>query len=138
MGQQASLVAALTAGPSAQSDSGSFPGGTTNIPFTLNPPQKAYNVDTGKNLANVQSPNAYAALGAIGAGGPVTQASLLYLRTVVPVLVQITVLISNAPVVIAGIPVNGLLVLEFPTNQPLTGVAVQGAAQVEYYAAGNQ
>jgi hypothetical protein len=127
------LSAQLVASPSC--GSGSFPSGVTNIPFGLNPPcnGKGYSVTTGVQVANVASPSAYASLGGIGSGGPVTHCTTLYLRVVTAVSVQLT-FANSTTIILPG--VFGLLLLESAAGDEITGVAVEGTATVEYAAFG--
>lgn len=134
MGLQAQLQAILTVGPAAVSDS-FFPSGTSTVPLFLNPSPKQYNVDTGPQRPQVNSPNTYAALSAIGAGQTVTQASLLVFRSNVPVKLRLTYLGDAVPYIRY---VNGLVIEEFDPSHPLTLLEMQGAGQVEYWACGLQ
>ena len=131
---QLDLTAQLVATP--QCGSGSFPSGITNVNFGLYPPcnGKAYSVSTGVQVANVNSPSAYAPLGGIGSGGPVTHCNTLYLRTTTAVNVQIT-FATSATATIPGL--LGALLLESGVGDEITGVAIEGSATVEYAAFGN-
>lgn len=131
------LSGSLTAGPSAAVDN-QFPSGVTSVPFGLNPGNKPYNVDTGRNVANVLSPSAYAALGGIGTLGPVTQAVTLYLRTTTPLTIRLTTAVPSSADLLSVLPLNGILILEFPSDHYLKLVEVQGSGTVEYYVSGNQ
>jgi hypothetical protein len=128
------LTATLLAGPTTVTDN-QFPSGTTNLPFGLNPPQKAYNVDTGVMVANVISPVAFVALGGVGPGGSVTQAQTLYVRTLTPVQVRLTYLGDVTPKIRY---LGGATLEEADPAHPITLVEVMGSATVEYYAAGLQ
>lgn len=136
---QLQISGTLTCQPTSSAD-GTFPGGSDSIPLGLNPSQKPASVDTGVVQANINSPGSYATLPGVGAaqGNAVTQGNFLYLRTKVPVLVQLTV---NNPAggttTIAGIPVNGTFILEFDATRYLVGLAVQGSGVVEWFVSGN-
>jgi len=104
------------------------------IPFTLTPSTKPYNVDTGRNNAQVNNPSAYGALAGVGAGSTVTQATTLYVRTSTTMLLRLTF----GSTVLADIPILGVFVMEFDPSKPLTLLEVKGAGAVEYYAAGSQ
>lgn len=132
MGQQATCDGTINAQPSTVTD-GSFPAGSTSIPFTLNPPSKPFNVDTGRQLLSVNSPSAFVAAGAIGPNGAVTAATFLYLRTQSPMSVRVTQA-SVARVFL----VSGLLVLEPQSGSEITLVEFEGAGTVEMYACGQQ
>ncbi len=123
----------VVAAPSATSDT-TFPAGTDDIPFNLNPSSKPYNVSTG-NVVNVNSPAAMVAIPGIGvAPGPVTQGQFLFLRTTTPMKVQKT----YGATVIGPEPWSGLMIIEMDPNNPLTGLSVQGAGTVEYWVCGLQ
>jgi hypothetical protein len=136
MSGQLQLPATLTATPSMCG--GSFPSGITQIPFGLNPPSKPYTVSTGAMVATVDSPSSFVALGGIGAGGAVTQATTLYLRTTAPIALQ---LIRNnngsGTTTITLGQVSGVFLLEAPAGYEVQSVLVEGAGTVEYFAAGN-
>jgi hypothetical protein len=134
MGGTLQIDAQLTAIPAC--GDGSFPSGITNLPFDLNPSCKSYNVTTGAQVANVNSTGSYAPLGSIGAGGAVTNATTLYLRTTTPVAVQLTLSNDGSGTTIADLQVSGVLLYEAPAGYEVQGVGVKGVATVEYLAAG--
>jgi hypothetical protein len=137
MTTQASLTAELVAGPASVSDN-PFPSGVTTIPFGLNPPAKQYNVDTGKNVATVNSPSAFVALGGVGALGPVTQGHTLYIRTIQPMTIRETTAVPSSADNVVVYPLNGVTIREYPADHYLKLIEVEGAGQIEYWAAGNQ
>jgi hypothetical protein len=139
MALQAQLVAVFTAGPSLVTDSG-FPSGVTNWPFGLNPPLKQYSVDTGVMHPQVNSAApAWFPFGGIGPNSDVTQATTLLVRTQVPMVLRLTTAdINGGPDNVSVVPINGLLILEFPANGYLKLLEVQGQGQVEIYASGLQ
>lgn len=129
------LQAQLSSGPATVSD-GTFPPGVTQVQLQLNPSTRQVNVDTGAMVANVNSPSAYVTLPGIGgAVGPVTQGLFLYLRTVAPVAVRLTMFGASGNTT-SVLLTNGLLVLEFDPLHYLTLLEIQGTGTVEYYAAG--
>ncbi len=135
MGEQAQLSGTLTVSPASTGES-QFPSGVTSIAFNLNPAQKSFNVGTGGQPINVNSPNAFIAIPGIGAApGPVTQASLLYFRSNVPMRIRLTYSGDATPYVSY---VNGLLIVEVDPTFPVTKVEVQGAGTLEYFVVGNQ
>lgn len=135
---QVTLSGTLTVAPATVVD-GTFPAATTTTPLALNPTQKQANVDTGIQSRNLNSPSSYATLSGVGATDTVTQGNFLYLRTKVPMLVQLVV---NNPaggtVTVTGIPINGLLILEFDATRYLVGLSVQGSGYVEWFVSGTQ
>ena len=131
---QITVAATLIAAP-AQSTDQQFPSGTTTIPFVTTPSPKTYNVDTGRNTAQVNSPSSFVALQGLGANGPVTQAHTVYIRTSVPMNVRLTYQGGSA---LGPLPIQGVFFLEVPPATPLTLVEIEGSGTVEYYFAGNQ
>lgn len=132
MASQVSLTAQLIGGPSPVCGDGSFPSGISNIPFGLNPPNgKSYVVTTGVQEANINSPGSFVVLGGIGT--TVGNAHTLYLRTVQPILIEI----SQNGLSTYTVSVNGLFFLEPATGNEVQTVQVKGVAAIEYYAAGN-
>jgi len=123
----------ITAEPQAVTD-GSFPAGSTSLPFTLNPPDKPFAVDTGRQLLNVNSPNAFTAFAGVGADAAVTQASFLYIRVNQSMKVRIT---QNGQTPAVSL-IRGLFILEPDTGDEVTLVEFEGAGQVELYASGQQ
>jgi hypothetical protein len=135
MGLQVQIAGTLVAGP-AQSTDTTFPSTVTNEPFNLNPANKSYNVTTGMNVVSANSPSSFETLPGIGgAVGPVTQAKVLYLRTVVPMQFRITYTGDATPKVRY---VNGISIEEVDLSHTITLVEVQGAGVVSYWACGDQ
>lgn len=132
MSNTVTCAGAIAAEPSTVTD-GSFPAGSTSIPFALNPPSKPFTVDTGRALVNVNSPSSFTAFAGVGAGAAVTQASFLYVRTQSPMQVRITQNGSTSVV-----KTSGLFVLEPEPGSEVTLVEFQGAGTVELYASGTQ
>lgn len=130
---QLTIAAQLVAAPAASTDQ-NFPSGTTTIPFATTPNPKTYNVDSGRNNAQINSPASYVALGPLGPSGQITQAHTLYIRTSVPMLLRLTF----GATVLAGIPIQGTFFMEFSPSTPLTLCEIEGSGAVEYYIAGNQ
>lgn len=116
-----------------QCGDGDFPAGLDNIPLSLYPASKPWNVKTGDMQANLAA-NSYAALGGVGAGGPVTQADLLILRTNAGFTVRLTLADASQPVLF----VEGTLLLEPQAGKEVTLVEVIGTGVVEYFASGAQ
>lgn len=125
----------LMAGPTVANDGSTFPSGSTIIPLDFTPAQKTYQVTSGRQLIQINSPSTFATLPGIGAGGSVTQVSTLYLRTNSPFIFRATYQ-NGAPQQLQY--VYGLWIAEFDPSKPLVLLEVQGAGQVEYLAVGNQ
>jgi hypothetical protein len=136
----AQLTATLVTGPQQVTDN-PFPSGVATIAFGLNPPQKQYNVTTGDQVINVNSPNSYQTVDCIGTGGAVTQATTLFIRVMQGsgMMVQKTYNnLSGTGTTTITEPLGGTMLVEYPTNGALIGLGIQGAGQVELWAAGNQ
>jgi hypothetical protein len=126
----------LIGSPAGASDS-SFPSGVTNITFGFSPAAKPYNVETGgkPNLNN----STMTPIAGIGAGGEVTQVTTLYMRTASPMKVQLTLVDPDGGSdLVSTVPINGVHLMEFPSNGYLKGLSVKGSGQFEFWASGNQ
>lgn len=132
MSNSVTCAGTIAADPSTVSD-GSFPAGSTSIPFALNPPSKPFAVDTGRQLLTVNSPSAFTAFAGLGANAAVTKANFLYVRVNQSMQIRIT---QNS--VARVVQTNGLFVLEADTGVEVTLVEFQGAGTVELYASGQQ
>jgi hypothetical protein len=135
MAGQVELNATLSAIPTC--GDGSFPSGMTTIPLALNPPNKPYAVTTGDQIANVNSPSVFVALGGIGAGGSVTLATTLMVRTSTSIALQLTQNNggSGTNTITLG-SLSGLFIWEAPTGWEIEGVSVKGSGTIEYWAGG--
>jgi hypothetical protein len=123
------LAGALIVGPDT-SNTG-FPGNETSIPLIASNNDYAVS-DTG--LMNVASDDDYIPVPGVSEDGPVTNARLLYVRTNGALLIRITTpTAADTPQVL---PVNGLLLMEFPEADPLQLLEVKGTARLEYLVAG--
>lgn len=131
------LTGDLIAAPQVSTDN-PFPAGTTEVPISLSPSPKAYNLDSGRLTGVISSPNAFVALqGLGGAGGQLTKAHTLYFRCGSPVVVRETTVNPAGGTLQASCPVSGLHLREYPAGSELTALEVEGAASCEWYFAGN-
>jgi hypothetical protein len=122
----------LTTQPACNQGS-ALPAGMDNVPYAASPPCKPWSVKTGDVQASVASPSSYVTLAGVGAGGPVTKASFLMLRTVTGLTIRLT--FADATVsVLPG--VAGMLVLEPLAGKEVVLVEAQGTDTVEYFASG--
>lgn len=129
------LSGALTIAPSNSTDPSSFPSGSTQIGLGFAGDTKQANVDTGPMRPNLNSPGSFVALAGVGAGGPVTNGTTLKLKCIFPFSIELTTF-NGAGNVVAVIPLQGELLLEFDPSHYLVGLRAQGAGMLEYYAAG--
>lgn len=137
-----SLLGTLSAGAQGVGESG-FPSGVLQVAFGLAgstpddgskpSPQKFWAAPT------INSPAAYVTLGGVGTGQSVTQANLLYLRTIAAMNFRLTFLDpAGGADIVAIIPaVLGLLILEPSVTGYLKLLEVKGVGKVEYFASGN-
>jgi hypothetical protein len=133
MSLAATLVATLTLGQ--QNSSGDpFPSSSASIPFATCPDPKSYAV-IAQGSFTVNSADDYVTIPGIGDAGPVTQGTLLYLKTVDPLLVRTTTYNPNGNVVAVS-PIYGVMLLEFDPAQYLVLLEVEGAGVIEYAVTG--
>jgi hypothetical protein len=118
---------AVSGGPAG---SGAFPGGVGSFSLATSPDPKGYSVNAS-GVKNLNSPSVYVPLPGLGANSDVANADFLYLKSNGPVFVRIT---QTAGVQV--IHLQGMLMLEFPANDLLTLVELEGSATVEYFVSG--
>lgn len=97
---------------------------------------KPYNVATGGNPRNVQSPGVYLTLTDIGPTGVVTRADTLILWTRALMLFRLTTDDGLGGSVVSVVPVDGLFIVEFPSTRFLKLLEVQGSGIINYFASG--
>jgi hypothetical protein len=135
-----SITGTLVEGPASAQD-GQFPAATVQTPFALNTGANAkpVAVSTGMKLRNINSPNAFVALSGVGLTDDVTQAHTVYMRVAAGGF-QFRVTFHN-PVgadIVSVLPAGGLFIFEPDANGGyyVKLLEVQGAGQIEVYAAG--
>lgn len=133
--QQVTLSGQLVASPASVSDSG-FPSGVTSVAFNLFPAKKPINVDTGVMRPIVNSPASFVTLPGVGAGGPVTQGTTLYLRSSTPMQIRTTTAVPSAADVVAIETISGLKIVEYDAAHYLKLLEIQGSGPIEYYVSG--
>ncbi len=121
------LTGSLTVAPPTATET-SVPGGVSVAEFTTVRPFAA---QTGLIVRTLASPGALVVLE--GPGVTVTQVFFLYLRTSAPIEIEITQ--NGSPRLVE---VNGLMILEADTLNPITGLRAKGSGVIEYFAAGPQ
>jgi hypothetical protein len=132
---QLSCTGTLVAGPGSSTD-GTFPAGSTTIPFATNPDPKPASASTGDQVVNVNNPS-FAALPGVGAGGVVTQGTFLFIRTLGTMQVRTTTYNVNGNVQAVEV-INGFKAVEFDPGAYLVMLEVLGNGQVEYFVSGPQ
>jgi hypothetical protein len=136
MGDVVSLGSSqLTSGPDVCCNGPSvvFPGGSEVIALSLLPASKPFTVSTGRQTPNVNTPSSFVALAGIGTS--VTQATTLYLRTIVPMQIVVTYAGISLP---TAQGVYGTVLVEADPSHAITGVTIQGVGQIEFEAWGSQ
>lgn len=98
--------------------------------------QKPYNVATGGQPRIINSAAVFVALGDVGPTGVVTRADTLFFYSPVPIDLELTTDDGAGGDVVAIVPLDGTLVLEFPTQKPLKLLRVRGTATIQYFASG--
>ncbi len=136
MGDTVQISGQLTAGPSSASDGG-FPAGVSNLPLTLMPSARPYNVSTGAMLRTMAtSVGVYATLD--GVPNTVSQATFIYFRCTGVMLLRITRAEPTLSDVVEVIPIQGLFMLELDPSRYAKLLEVSGSGQIEYFVSGTQ
>src|SRR4051812_46162565 len=125
------LQGALLSGP-VKSASGTFPVGLVNITFGLKPANKVAAVSS-KSVRNLASPNAFSTLHGVGPNEDVTQANFLFLQTDNPIDVRITADDGSGGDVVSVVSVDGLLLVEKPSNKFIKLLEAQGTGVIECF-----
>jgi hypothetical protein len=133
---QTRLDGSLQAGPPNATE-GTFPASVFNTPLILTPNPKPWQVAEPTLTRRVSSPSSYKTLSGVGTNDTVTEATFIYLRTDANLLVRITQTIATVPTT-AVHSIRGLCILEFPDNEPVTLVEVQGTATIDFFAQGQR
>jgi hypothetical protein len=131
------IDATVTAGPASASDS-NFPSGNTQIAFTLNPPQKQITKKTGDVSFTLNSADSPFTLPEIGAASIIQQCTTFFFFCKVPMRLVITFADPPGADLVSVIPVDGAFVHEADPIRYIKSVTVQGAGDIEYFAAGIQ
>jgi len=127
---QISLAGAVVVGPDGSTVA--FPGAETTIPLVATTSDYAV---SSPGLMAVNSPASYVPMAGIGDDGPVTAGRFIYVRTESALLLRLTTTNETTDTV-AVLPVDGLLILEFSADSPLTFLEVKGVSRIEYLVAG--
>ena len=136
MGEAVQLSGTLTAGPTGSSDS-AFPGGVTNLPLTLSPAARPYNVATGPMVRNVvTSAGVFQTLD--GVPNTVSQATFLYFRSTQPMLLRKTRVEPSAADVVTVEAIQGVHMMEYDPSRYLKLLEISGTGYIEYFVSGNQ
>lgn len=122
-----SLSGVVVLGPDGSS-AYAFPNAETTIPLIAATSDYAVSTD---GLHIVASADDYVDAPGVGTTGPVTQGRFLYARSDAPLLLRLTTAAGTAIV-----QIEGLLILEFAADSPLTKLEVKGIARLSYLVAG--
>lgn len=137
------LLGTLTAGPQGVCEGG-FPAGVLQLPFGLagscpgagtKPSAKRFWSTIG---INTPSP-AFITLDGVGAGQSVTRANLLYLRTIIPMKIRLTMADpAGGPDIVSILTPQGLVIVEFQDSGYLKLLEAQGVGSIELLVSGNE
>lgn len=131
------LDGTLIAGPPTCAGLGVFPSISIQDQITLLQNPKPASVATGILQQPITSPGAFVALVGISATGPVTAADTLYFKCDGQVQLELTNDDgTGVGTTVAVIPVQGLLVLEFPAPNRLKGLRIKGTSRIVYFGSG--
>lgn len=131
---QIDLQGALFGGP--PTGGSTFPAATFSVPLRMSTTPKPFGVATGVLTRNVASPAAYLTLSGIGAADTVTKGDVLYFKASGAVDLRLTTDDGAGGDVVAIVPVQGIVILEFSSSKYLKLVEVQGSASIEYFMSG--
>lgn len=113
--------------------------GVLNLPFGLGAPGGCGGCVSAArstyNTPSINSPAAYVAMPGLGANQSVTKGLFLYLRSSQACSIRLT---QDTVVTPQTVEVNGLCIMQFPTDKALTLLEVKGSVSVEYVITGNQ
>jgi hypothetical protein len=114
-----------------------FPGASARIPLGFYGGQsKAFMVGGCVLTRIINSPAAFVTLSGVGASDVVTQGSFLYLKSDGVMILELTTDDGAGSTEVVELPVQGLVVIEFPTNRPLEALRIKGSGKIEYLVAG--
>lgn len=133
---QLKVEGALVAGPPQATDV--FPAGVLTHPLSTAQNPKGFQVATGVLTRNLNSAAAFLAFAELGANAAVTRGTFLYMRSDAVIDVRITTDDGAGGDVVSVIPLQGLLILEFPGSKYLKLLEVQGSGKLEYFISGDQ
>ena len=128
MSLQLTCEGTVSCGP-APSSGGGIPRGATLIPFSTYPDPLCPAVQSGDQVAAVNSPSSFVTLPV----GPVTQGTFLVILTTTAMAVRTTTHGTADPAVET---ICGLKVVQFDVASYLTLLEVQGEGVVEYFVGG--
>lgn len=129
------LEGSLLAGPPGCG--GTFPTASLAEQLALYTSPKPYQAATGVLSRTVNSPAAFVPLNALGVAGDVTQCDFLYLKSDGPLILRMVQDDgSGSGTITYDMPIQGLVLLEFPSAQPLLGISVKGTARIAYLLSG--
>lgn len=131
------LSGSIVAGPASVSEN-TFP--SMNAEANLGTKQTGFQASTGTLKKTITSPGAFLVLSGVGplGGDSVNLGRFLYIRSDAVLELRLTQkdLLGGADVV-KVLPVEGLTIIEFPSNGALTLLEAQGTATIEYLVCGD-
>lgn len=127
---QLKLSGSIDAGPPTVS-SETFPASSFSVPLAFRSGTRSFGTATGVLVRTVAvSSPAFLVIATITRGG------FLYLKTSGPLVLRLTVDDGSLGNVLELVPVDGLLIREFPSNLFLKQVEIQGSGTIEFFVSG--
>lgn len=139
MSNTLSITGTITVGPPSICDS-TFPAATTNIPFGTGGCGPCSGVPVPalvQGSQNVNSPSSYVTVQGVGAGGLVTQALHLYIRSQAKMYIRLTINPDSGGNIISVLLLQGTFIFDAPTTNYISLIEVQGVGTIEFLAGGN-
>lgn len=132
---QIDLSGSLTAGP--PSAGSGFPSASEVIGLQLLSSPKSSGVATGALVRTIAVADpTWLALSGVGATDTVTKCDTLVVRCTSSLLFRLTTDDGAGGDVVSIVPIQGLLLLEFPADKFLKLLEVQGTGQLQYFVSG--
>lgn len=126
----------LVAGPVSATDS--FPASVFTAPFSTAQSPKGFQVATGVVTRQLNSPSSFLTLPELGTDAAVTKGTFMYARCDGPIDMRVTSDDGNGGDVVAVVPLQGLMMVEFPDVKFLKKIEAKGSSKLEYFVCGQQ
>jgi len=131
------LSGSIDGGPTQVTDQSS-PTATFSARLGLNAGNKTYSAATGVLVRQLASPSSYTTLDGVGSGKTVSKGTFLYVRSVGgPLTLRLTTDDGSGGDVVAVVPIQGPMIIEFPDSNPLKLLEAKGSIGLEYLVTGS-
>jgi hypothetical protein len=131
------LAGSIIAGPSTGS-ANVVPSSVTTISLFFANGSKSSAATTGSISRTLNSPNAFQALGGIGANEDVTKADFFYINAASPIDIEITADDGAGGSTVQVVSCSGPQLFSPSAVKMITGVRLKGSGAIEYFASGPQ